>query len=262
MTERSMVEFVDWVTGDNPAPAPGSGRQRRWRRWAALPIALALLIAPLSVVVASHMFPDVPDSDPHHTTISRIATAGITAGCGGTANYCPADPVTRAQMATFLHRGLGRVAADEGSVSLAPDVETAVASLTITPGYATNKLAGANGFLKIDGSVTLYETAADLCDCFATVEIFVDGVNAGVTQYVFLRNDASYSMDSTAVTAVVPVSANGARTVEMRVHEYVGGETLTAYFSLSALYVPFGSTGTDLLGASSVDVSTFSAPGE
>ena len=39
----------------------------------------------------------------HAADIAAIAAAGITTGCGGT-NYCPFDPVTRAQMASFLTR--------------------------------------------------------------------------------------------------------------------------------------------------------------
>jgi len=37
--------------------------------------------------------------------IEALARAGITGGCGGE-NYCPTDPVTRAQMAVFLERGM------------------------------------------------------------------------------------------------------------------------------------------------------------
>ena len=37
--------------------------------------------------------------------IETFARAGITAGCGND-NYCPGDPVTRAQMAVFLERGM------------------------------------------------------------------------------------------------------------------------------------------------------------
>ena len=39
----------------------------------------------------------------HAADIAAIAAAGITTGCGGT-NYCPFNPVTRAQMASFLAR--------------------------------------------------------------------------------------------------------------------------------------------------------------
>ena len=37
--------------------------------------------------------------------VEALARAGITAGCGGD-NYCPTAPVTRAQMAVFLERGV------------------------------------------------------------------------------------------------------------------------------------------------------------
>ncbi len=46
-------------------------------------------------------FFDVPPGHPFHADIVTIAREDITAGCGG-GNYCPADPVTRAQMAVFL----------------------------------------------------------------------------------------------------------------------------------------------------------------
>jgi len=39
------------------------------------------------------------------TFIEALARVSITAGCGGN-NYCPLDPVTRAQMAVFLERGM------------------------------------------------------------------------------------------------------------------------------------------------------------
>jgi hypothetical protein len=39
----------------------------------------------------------------HAADIAAISAAGITTGCGGT-NYCPFNPVTRAQMASFLVR--------------------------------------------------------------------------------------------------------------------------------------------------------------
>jgi hypothetical protein len=38
--------------------------------------------------------------------INALAQAGITAGCSS-ARFCPDDPVTRAQIASFLRRGLG-----------------------------------------------------------------------------------------------------------------------------------------------------------
>lgn len=51
----------------------------------------------------SQTFNDVPLSNPFCKHIERMAARGITVGCGG-GNFCPADPVTREQMAVFLAR--------------------------------------------------------------------------------------------------------------------------------------------------------------
>jgi hypothetical protein len=48
-------------------------------------------------------FNDVPTSYWAATWIKQLASEAITGGCGNN-NYCPLDPVTRAQMAIFLQR--------------------------------------------------------------------------------------------------------------------------------------------------------------
>jgi hypothetical protein len=50
-------------------------------------------------------FTDIPPGSTHATGINAILQAGITEGCTAT-RYCPDQPVTRAQMATFLDRAL------------------------------------------------------------------------------------------------------------------------------------------------------------
>jgi hypothetical protein len=49
------------------------------------------------------------DGSIFETDIARLAQAGITRGCNPPDNdeFCPGEPVTRAQMAAFLHRALG-----------------------------------------------------------------------------------------------------------------------------------------------------------
>jgi len=47
------------------------------------------------------VFGDVPPSSFACGHINRLAQLGVVAGCGG-GNYCPNDPVTRAQMAVFI----------------------------------------------------------------------------------------------------------------------------------------------------------------
>ncbi|HUF34272.1 MAG TPA: S-layer homology domain-containing protein [Acidimicrobiales bacterium] len=54
---------------------------------------------------AAGLFTD-DDGSTHETNIDLIAANGITQGCGPSL-YCPADPVTRGQMATFLGRTVG-----------------------------------------------------------------------------------------------------------------------------------------------------------
>jgi hypothetical protein len=49
------------------------------------------------------VFNDVPVGAFADRWIEQLAAEGITSGCGG-GNYCPGDPVTRAQMAVFLVR--------------------------------------------------------------------------------------------------------------------------------------------------------------
>ena len=64
---------------------------------------VAALVLGTGVVLASHQFSDVPNSNEFHGDIDWLADSGITAGCGGT-KFCPKNDVTREQMAAFLHR--------------------------------------------------------------------------------------------------------------------------------------------------------------
>ncbi len=49
---------------------------------------------------------DVPTDHWAFQFIEALSTAGITSGCGGR-NYCPDNPITRAEMAVFLSAALG-----------------------------------------------------------------------------------------------------------------------------------------------------------
>ena len=52
-------------------------------------------------------FGDVPADAWYADAVARLAHSGITVGCGDRTNFCPDRDVTRGEMATFLHRGLG-----------------------------------------------------------------------------------------------------------------------------------------------------------
>ncbi len=62
----------------------------------------------LQFKIRSAHFLDTPGSV-FEVDIAWLARAGITKGCNPPTNdmFCPGDPVTRGQMAAFLHRSLG-----------------------------------------------------------------------------------------------------------------------------------------------------------
>lgn len=88
----------------------------------------------------------VPFSDIANTTfedeIRWMVTEGITEGCGG-GRFCPKDPVTRAQMATFLTRaldlntGAANPFADVGGAHAQAAAEVAAAGISLGCGDGT-----------------------------------------------------------------------------------------------------------------------------
>jgi streptogramin lyase len=85
------------------------------------------------------VFADVPASNPFAPWIEQLAGFSITGGCGS-GNYCPNNPVTRAQMAVFLLK------AEHGSAYTPPactgiftDVEC-----TPTPAFASTGLSSSS----------------------------------------------------------------------------------------------------------------------
>lgn len=65
---------------------------------------LACAAAPQAATGAPCLgFTDVQDTDIFCTAVQWIKNRGVTSGCTAT-EYCPGNPVTRAQMALFLHR--------------------------------------------------------------------------------------------------------------------------------------------------------------
>jgi len=70
----------------------------------------AFLVRALGLSEIEHPgFADVPAGSTFATDIRRLATVGITRGCNPPVNdrFCPEDPVTRGELAAFLHRGRG-----------------------------------------------------------------------------------------------------------------------------------------------------------
>jgi hypothetical protein len=73
-------------------------------------------------------FADVNEGSTHSDNIDALYAAGITTGCSkDPLGFCPGKAVTRAQMATFLHRALHMQAEETGSapVEISDDVPDA-----------------------------------------------------------------------------------------------------------------------------------------
>lgn len=75
-------------------------------RVAIIAAVVAVIVAVPTTVAATHLFADVPDDHTHAEGINYAVQSGITQGCDDE-TYCPEEPVTRGQMATFLHRQSG-----------------------------------------------------------------------------------------------------------------------------------------------------------
>ena len=91
---------------------------RRWRPSVGLVVAAAVGALLPTAAFATHAgFGDGPFG-PHGDGVHYMGETGITAGCGDGSNYCTDDAVTRAQMATFLHRM-------SGNGSIPPNVNAA-----------------------------------------------------------------------------------------------------------------------------------------
>ena len=99
----------------------------------------------------------------HEGMIEAIAAAGITQGCTPS-TYCPADPVTRAQMATFLDRALDL---PDGPDSFSDDTaNTHEASINAIAAAGITLGCGSDAYCP-DAPVTRAEMASFLQRAFA-----------------------------------------------------------------------------------------------
>jgi hypothetical protein len=105
---------------------------------------IVLAVSAPAIAVAQHGdgggFSDVPADHPFHDDIAWLAGEGLTRGCTEH-SFCPEDPVTRGQLAAFLHRQAGGAHDDLARANLATaayqDVEEAEADgwgSTLGPG--------------------------------------------------------------------------------------------------------------------------------
>jgi hypothetical protein len=221
------------------------------RRRLALLAFVAGLVVAVPIAWASDRFTDVPTTNPHHDDINAIATAGITRGCNPPTNdqYCPGDPVTRQQMASFLQRGLGRAARSANSPRVASLSASfaAVNSVTLTvPG---------SGFVLVTATGTP-ETVASSSECHpCKVSMRVSDPVSGQfsqeqvdTVAVGPGGDEDGGMGVTWLFPVTGITTPTARTFNVDARLYAGSGIVFFDSTVTALWVPFGSTGGSTLG--------------
>jgi len=76
------------------------------------------------ILKSGQIFTDIPSGYWAYDYIDTIYTEGITVGCGN-GNYCPEDPVTRAQMAVFIVKSIGETPAATCTGTMFNDVSEA-----------------------------------------------------------------------------------------------------------------------------------------
>jgi hypothetical protein len=84
------------VTVSNPAVRP----LQHWD--ASLHEIVSISVPHTWVLHLGESFPDVPTGNQFYRFVETLFHNGVTGGCAGGVNYCPTNPVTRAQMAVFL----------------------------------------------------------------------------------------------------------------------------------------------------------------
>jgi hypothetical protein len=235
-------------------------RHRLLRPFVVLALAVAVAF-PAGIVLASHQFSDVATSSSIHDDVEAIANAGVTTGCGD-GKYCPNANVTRGQMAQFMNR-LGAldgqapvVHADRvdgrhaNAIVRVGEMET-FATTAVPVGFAQY---GANlaisaptaGFVLVDSAVTI-QNASCTVDC--RVSFRIRHVQSGTYTIQAMVNPESGDFATASTTGIFPVSS-GSNTFQLQMGRLgTGNGSVNGWFgNLTAMFVPFGSTGGTTLG--------------
>lgn len=224
--------------------APREPRRSRRRLVGLAILALTVAIAAPSVVLANHLFSDVATSSSFHTTISNIKQAGLTSGCAPN-KYCPADPVRRDAMSSFLNRGLGRGSTQgfgEDAVGAGP---TNMASVTIaTPGA---------GWIMVEANATAINSAPTGCPCEIIADLKGPGNSNGIAMAQRLENSPTIDVRTNAhlgVHHLFAIPAAGNHTFVLQMQRFTGTASVLGVGEITAIWIPFGEHGEAYFGDS------------
>ncbi|MPZ51759.1 MAG: hypothetical protein GEU79_03330 [Acidimicrobiia bacterium] len=209
-------------------------------------VASVLITAPLSVW-ASHRFNDVGDDNVFHDDIDWLADNGITLGCNPPENteFCPEEPVTRQEMAAFLHR----MASQGGAVFGTRDTDLATSGTT-TDGRADlveslDFVAPSDGVIHVTAKALLTNQTDTPAETNAA--LMLDG-KGDLNANDRIIDGSRYSLDgsgepgqsvTTNLSTAVPVSA-GKHTVDMYIDGAAGATSWTLE-NISVVFTPNGS---------------------
>ena len=217
---------------------------------------VALVVTVPLAAAAGSVFEDVDDTDVHIDGITFVKDNGVSIGCDTDNNYCPQDDVTRAQMATFMHRLSGNDENTDPSVNAdrvdgfeAREIVRASFDLVDsgallgedgTAAEAT-MVAPTDGFLLIHASAEV-DTAStgDTIAC----EIHVNGGLESSSRRQVHVDFPDDPVDVCATDTAVAVSA-GTHDVEF-VFSGILINSAVDEAALTVLYVPFGGAPIDL----------------
>jgi hypothetical protein len=230
---------------------PATGRLGR-RATVLLTVVATLAIAVPATVFAAHQFTDVPDTQPFHTDISKIADAGITSGCGG-GNFCPSTTVTRDQMAAFMSRGFGVSGAVSNNGTIVGTEPNLLEMTFRTPGTT-----GGTGYLLVTVSSASVAQSTD-CPCTVIGQLTVNGAYAqgfNVTSLVaenspFIFGSGSFQDMSGSWVVEVPTNSNVALAYEVLGGGNTAESEITFLGTMTATYSPFSSGGVNTVNVSS-----------
>ncbi len=224
---------------------------------------IALISAVVAVVVAfpigvlaSHNFPDVPDSNIFHADVSALVAAGVTSGCGG-GNYCPSAYVTREQMAAFMNR-LGALAADKTPVANATTVDrydaqslnrvayNSTQTLVGTPGGSGSLFASitapVRGWFLIWGHAAIFNTTVS-GDSYGYCDLQVDNnLVPGTDFYVDAQFEGTINVDEVECSPSGGyLACPGAHSIELFADP--GSEVTVNKATVMVEFVPFNGDG-------------------